>query len=82
VSRGRSATAEPRRFTELEAVAQRLNTLPLDERRRLPGYDLRREQSLPRGALTLVALWRALGVGGVVACEAGLREGLLAARRR
>ncbi len=69
-------------FTELEAVAERLNTLPLDERRRLPGYDLRREQSLPRGALTLVALWRALGVGRVVACEAGLREGLLAARRR
>ena len=63
-------------------MAERLNTLPLEARRALPGYDLRRERSLSRGASTLVALWRALGVGRVVACEAGLREGLIAARRR
>ena len=74
---GRAATLE-----ELAAVAERLNTLPLEARRALPGYDLRRERSLSRGASTLVALWRALGVGRVVACEAGLREGLIAARRR
>jgi exopolyphosphatase/guanosine-5'-triphosphate,3'-diphosphate pyrophosphatase len=74
---GRAAT-----FEELAAVAERLNTLPLEARRALPGYDLRRERSLSRGASTLVALWRALGVSRVVACEAGLREGLIAARRR
>ena len=74
---GRAAT-----FEELAAVAERLNTLPLEARRALPGYDLRRERSLSRGAFTLVALWRALGVGRVVAGEAGLREGLIAARRR
>lgn len=70
------------RLEELEAVTSALNTLPLEARRGLPGYDPRRERSLPRGASTLVALWRALGVREVVACEAGLREGLLAARRR
>ncbi|MCK6520928.1 hypothetical protein L6R49_05730 [Myxococcota bacterium] len=69
-------------IVELDEVARRLNTLPVEERRRLPGYDLRRELSLPRGAATLVALWRALGVERVVSCEAGLREGLLAAKRR
>lgn len=69
-------------IVELDEVARRLNTLPVEERRRLPGYDLRRERSLARGAATLVALWRALGVERVVSCEAGLREGLLAAKRR
>jgi exopolyphosphatase/guanosine-5'-triphosphate,3'-diphosphate pyrophosphatase len=80
--RGEARHGRTARLDELYDVAQRLCTLPLEERRRLPGYDLRREQSLSRGAATLVALWRALGVREVVTCEAGLREGLLATRRR
>ena len=79
--RGEGRHGREASLDELQAVAERLNTLPLEERRRLPGYDLRREPSLARGASTLVALWRALGVRRVFACEAGLREGLLVTRR-
>ncbi|WP_223636739.1 Ppx/GppA phosphatase family protein [Corallococcus sp. EGB] len=65
---------------ELDALTDRLCTLPLDARRSLPGLQPKRADVIPAGALILREAVRALGVDSCRVSDRGLRWGLLAHR--
>ncbi|HSP80706.1 MAG TPA: Ppx/GppA phosphatase family protein [Myxococcaceae bacterium] len=66
--------------TELEALADKLCTLPLAERRELPGLQPKRADVIPAGALILLESVKALGLECCRVSDRGLRWGLLAHR--
>ncbi len=65
---------------ELEKVVERLCTLPLTERQKLPGLQPKRADVIPSGALILLEALRALGLDECRVSDRGLRWGLLAHR--
>ncbi len=65
---------------ELEALADKLCTLPLAERRELPGLQPKRADVIPAGALILLESVKALGLERCRVSDRGLRWGLLAHR--
>lgn len=67
-------------LVELEALANQLCRLPLDERRALPGLQPKRADVIPAGALILLEALRALRVTHCRVSDRGVRWGLLAHR--
>jgi exopolyphosphatase/guanosine-5'-triphosphate,3'-diphosphate pyrophosphatase len=70
---------------ELRAVRERLTSLDLRRRLKMPGIDRRRADVLPAGAIVLDTILSRLGVEELTLCEWALREGILldfASRRR
>ena len=65
---------------QLEQLTDRLWSLPLAERRALPGVQPKRADVLPAGALILSRALAALGLQSVRVSDRGLRWGLLAHR--
>lgn len=63
--------------SRLEAVLSRLNTLPLEQRRQLPGINERRADIIVPGALILHTAMTMLQTRELVVCERALREGLI-----
>jgi exopolyphosphatase/guanosine-5'-triphosphate,3'-diphosphate pyrophosphatase len=62
---------------ELSRLCERLTSLPLDERLRLPHMEPRRADLAPAGALLLHALLDGLGADEITLCDFALREGLV-----
>lgn len=65
---------------EVHAVADRLWSMPLEQRRTLPGLQPKRADVIPSGAQVLVAVLDALGAESVTVSDRGLRWGLLVDR--
>ncbi|NOK20281.1 Ppx/GppA phosphatase family protein [Corallococcus carmarthensis] len=65
---------------ELDALTDRLCSLPLDARRALPGLQPKRADVIPAGALILREAVKALGLDACRVSDRGLRWGLLAHR--
>lgn len=65
---------------QLEQLVDRLCTLPLAERRTLPGLQPKRADVIPAGALILLEALRALGLDQCRVSDRGLRWGLMAHR--
>ncbi|ATB49897.1 Ppx/GppA phosphatase family protein [Corallococcus macrosporus] len=65
---------------ELSALTHRLCTLPLEQRRALPGMQPKRADVIPAGALILLEAVRALKLEACRVSDRGLRWGLLAHR--
>jgi exopolyphosphatase / guanosine-5'-triphosphate,3'-diphosphate pyrophosphatase len=65
---------------ELEALVERLCSLPLAERRTLRGLEPKRADVIPAGGLILLEALRALGLERLRVSDRGLRWGLLAHR--
>jgi exopolyphosphatase/guanosine-5'-triphosphate,3'-diphosphate pyrophosphatase len=65
---------------QLEQVVDTLCTLPLAERRNLPGLQPKRADVIPAGALILLEALRALGLDQCRVSDRGLRWGLMAHR--
>jgi exopolyphosphatase/guanosine-5'-triphosphate,3'-diphosphate pyrophosphatase len=67
------------RFTRsrLDALLSRLITLPLEQRRQLPGINERRAEIIVPGALILHTAMTMLQMRELVVCERALREGLI-----
>jgi exopolyphosphatase/guanosine-5'-triphosphate,3'-diphosphate pyrophosphatase len=66
--------------TQLEQVVDTLCTLPLAERRHLPGLQPKRADVIPAGALILLEALRALKLDQCRVSDRGLRWGLMAHR--
>jgi exopolyphosphatase/guanosine-5'-triphosphate,3'-diphosphate pyrophosphatase len=62
---------------EIERLADRLLSLPLRARRRLPGLDPKRADSVGYGAAVLAEALRAVSAEGLVTCRAAVREGMV-----
>jgi exopolyphosphatase/guanosine-5'-triphosphate,3'-diphosphate pyrophosphatase len=67
---------------EIEAVAKKLWSLSLDERKKLPGLEPKRADVIPAGALILEEAMRRVGASELIVSDRGLRWGLLADRFR
>jgi exopolyphosphatase/guanosine-5'-triphosphate,3'-diphosphate pyrophosphatase len=65
---------------ELEQLVNQLCTLPLSQRRTLPGLQPKRADVIPAGALILLQALRALGLEQCRVSDRGLRWGLMAHR--
>jgi exopolyphosphatase / guanosine-5'-triphosphate,3'-diphosphate pyrophosphatase len=66
------------RHSEVRKMAKQLRSLPLEERRRVPGLNPARADIVVAGAAILDALMDELGIAQITAiAECGLREGLL-----
>lgn len=65
---------------EVRGVADRLWSMPLAQRRTLPGLQPKRADVIPSGAQVLVAVLDALGAESVTVSDRGLRWGLLVDR--
>jgi exopolyphosphatase/guanosine-5'-triphosphate,3'-diphosphate pyrophosphatase len=65
---------------QLEQAVNTLCTLPLAERRTLPGLQPKRADVIPAGAIILLEALRALGVDQCRVSDRGLRWGLMAHR--
>jgi len=63
--------------SRLEALLSRLITLPLEQRRHLPGINERRAEIIVPGALILHTAMAMLQLRELVVCERALREGLI-----
>lgn len=66
--------------SELEALANRLCVMPLEQRRALPGLQPKRADVISAGALILLESVKALGLDACRVSDRGLRWGLLAHR--
>lgn len=62
---------------QISALAVKLGSLGLDERRKLPGLQPKRADVIPAGALILQVALESLGSGECVVSDRGLRWGLL-----
>ncbi|MCI0569350.1 MAG: Ppx/GppA family phosphatase, partial [Myxococcaceae bacterium] len=65
---------------ELAGLLERLCSLTVEERRRLPGLQPKRADVIPVGALILLASLEQLGAEACRVSDRGLRWGLLASR--
>ena len=63
--------------SRLEGLLNRLVSLPLEQRRQLPGINERRAEIIVPGALILHTAMAMLHVRELVVCERALREGLI-----
>jgi exopolyphosphatase/guanosine-5'-triphosphate,3'-diphosphate pyrophosphatase len=62
---------------EVTALRERLQALPLQRRRRVPGLKRQRADVIVAGALVLEELMLAAGFPAITVCERGVRHGLL-----
>jgi exopolyphosphatase/guanosine-5'-triphosphate,3'-diphosphate pyrophosphatase len=62
---------------DLEAIRRRLTSLPLAERRQLPGLKPSRADVIVAGAVVIEALMRMGGYAGLLVAEHGVRHGVL-----
>lgn len=62
---------------ELQAVAQRLTAMPLEERMRVPGIQPKRASVFPAGALILDVVMELAGLEEFTACESDILMGIV-----
>jgi exopolyphosphatase/guanosine-5'-triphosphate,3'-diphosphate pyrophosphatase len=65
------------RHADVAALGQRLQSLPLRRRRRLPGLKARRADIIVAGTVVLDEVMAATGITALTVCERGVRHGLL-----
>jgi exopolyphosphatase/guanosine-5'-triphosphate,3'-diphosphate pyrophosphatase len=81
--KGESASAVHHYYVtleELDAAAQRLRAMSLEQRRRVPGLNPERADIIVAGAAVLTTIMRELGAPGLHTSERALREGIIVDR--
>lgn len=68
------------RLEELEAQAQRLRAMPLDQRRRVAGLNPERADIIVAGAAVLTTIMGEVGAPGIHTSDRALREGMVVDR--
>lgn len=65
------------RQSDVTAMRERLEALPLNDRRRIPGLKAERADVIVAGAVVFEEVMRLSGYLGLIVCEHGVRDGLL-----
>ena len=77
-TRTRAAASRRWRCSDLAALEQRLGTMSLAARARLPGLDARRADTIYAGAVVFRTVLEMAGADEATLCETALREGIIA----